>query len=1377
MDGAVKTKRCVFWKWALLFVVFTASRVYGQYLGVTCGWQYSGSSQLSGPVLNSNQFSISLYNPQSSNPNATWDNWAEQLDHAGVDYVCPNLTGSQPNSSGSPTNMAPLLTALINRGLTNRIKFAIFDDNAASWTAQWNQANGRGFGYAQKFDMSDTNNWKYIYDYNYKLFYQTIPDQYRFKINGRPLIIIWTGNTVTFMTNMQGNASQALMYVRQKCQADFGFNPFIVLSSDFFSNDTTCNNAGVADGSEGWFVGVPDVNYKNSYSLTTKNGTKVGVAVAEFQHTGQGGFLDPNHGVRFEVGLSNTVDANALLTLCEGFTDYEEDAAMWRARNMDTNGNALSYSQTLYDYPNQRLNILRKHSNWPFPPELKFEAEACDTFGGAAGGNGKTNFYRNGNIAIETNSDIGGGVSYDVGWTQPGEWFEWQEVPMQGSRVHLQVRVASPTSNGQMHFVVDGTNYPLLMVPNTGSLQTWATLDSGPYSFAMNGRHTIRLVCDTGAFSVNYWQYRTEIPIGMNFNLKSTANNSWVSVSPANFNLIASAASPGPAELFTLVDASAGYGYGHVALQAVANGMFVTAYTNSPTSLTADAASVGASQIFRWTDNGDGTVTLRTLANSKLVSAAVANPSLIVTNIRSTASAVTFALTPVSTNSLSFVAPPNDAMMGTAITSGALGEVQVLALDASSAPVSGAIVTLSIASGTGTITGNSAITDAGGIAHFSNLRIDKSGPKTLQTSSSALAPAISGSFNITPGAASSLTVETQADGSGSVVPAQNITAGSPVNFYAVTRDSAGNYITNVVASWSLANITGGVVTGDLVASGDGRSATLTGHTVGSAIVRATSGFAGQSGVQTVVGGAPANLVISQQPSANAQVGGPFAQQPIVTETDAFGNPTSFPITVTETGGVGNINRNPAGIIVTPVNGLATFSGLYLTNTGLNSLTFTAGAASVQSANISVGIGNAEQLAWTIQPNKATNGLVFGVSPVIQTADAGGNISALGLPAVKYISISISSGSGTLSGTVVTNIGTAGGNGTVTVTNLSIDQAGTFQLMVQDIGNQYNPTNISAAASCQLWLDAADRNSIILSGSTLSRWNDKSGRTNNAVGTASVVTNSLLSLASAGHGQAVHFNGSQELLMNLNSLSNSPYTILVMEVGAAKGGGNSYFIGNNGGFNTDLTLGIGYQTATQFRWQQYADDLNYNASLTTVTPRQWTMNLDGTFTKRLYLDATAVGTAAGTGFLKGPNLVNGTVGYNNYVGDIAEIIVYNASLSIADQTNLQNYLSSKWLTGLAPAITDPFVVGAAVYNPSFNSITPVYADVSLTGVIMSGSGGPTNGTYRVLTSTNVYAPMDSWSPVLTNSFDFAGDFSFTIQVTPGIPAVFYRVAMP
>lgn len=1358
----------------LLFLVLSIiCPAQAQYLGVTCGWQYS--SQLAGPLAHPDQFNISLYNPDPNNPDATWDDWAEQLAQAGVDFVCPNLTGSYPNAGGSPVQMAPLLTALSNRGLTNQIKFAIFDDNASSWVAQWNLANGRGYGYAEKFDISNTNNWKYIYDYNYKLFYQTIPDANRFKINGRPLIIIWTGNTVTFLTNMQGNASQAITYVRQCCQRDFGFNPYIVLSDDFFINDTTCNNAGIADASESWFIAGPT---GPSYTLTTKNGTKVGVAVSEFQHTGQNGFLNPNHGQLFQTGLSNTVDANALLTLCEGFTDYEEDAAMWRARDLDTNWDVLSYDQTLYDYPNERLNALRQHSNRPFPSELKFEAEGCDYFGGAAGGNGRTNYYRNGNIAIEPTSDIGGG--FDVGWIQPGEWLEWEDVPIQGSQVHLQVRIASPNNNAQYHFVIDGTNYPEMNVPETGGYQVWATSDAGPYQFSKGGTHTVTLVCDTGGFNINYWQYHDDIPIGVNVSLQSQVNSKWVSAAAGTLN--ANVNVPGTSETFTVVDASSGYGYGYVALQALSNNEYVTADTNGVLPLAASATAVGPSQIFQWTDDGDGTITLRALADSKLVSV-TNNPSsspLIPNQIRNPGSAQTFLVNPVSTNLLSFVAPPNNTVEGEAITAGALNEVQVLALNGSGNPVSGVPVTISIASGGGTISGPSATTDDNGIAHFTDLQINLTGAKTFLASSSAFQSSTSSSFNITAGAASALTVETEPDGSGTTLSAQNIAAGSSVEAFAIYRDSVGNFVTNTAATWSLVNTTGGVMGSDLVASADGRSAAFTGHVIGTAQIQAAAAFNALSGTQTVTAGSAASLVISQQPSAVAKVGLPFAQQPIISETDGFGNPSISPITVVETGGMGSVNRNPNGVTIAPVNGVGTFSGLYLTNLGVSSVTFTAGAASIQSGNITMNIGNVEQLVWTTQPGQATNGFTFGTPPIIQTADAGGNVTTLGLPAVKYALISIYSGTGALFGTVMTNIGTAGGNGTVVLTNLGITLPGVFQLSVQDIGNAYNPTNISAANNCQLWLDAADGTTLngASAGSTVSFWNDKSGHANNATGAATLVIDPLLSATSPGQAYAVHFNGSQQLAMNLNSLSNSPYTILVMEVGTSKSGGSSYFIGNNGGYNTDLTLGVGYQTATQFRWQQYADDLNYNASFTNVMARQWTMNLNAasTISKNLYLNSTLVGTAS-SGFLTGPNLVNGTVGCGSYLGDVAEIVVYNASLNINDQTNLQNYLDNKWLTGLSPATTQPFAVIAPVYRPSFNYVAVNKIGGVPFSIAFSGINGPTNGTYIVLSSTNISAPLSTWSPVLTNLFNGNGAFSNTVPIDGTKPMQFYRLVQP
>jgi hypothetical protein len=421
------------------------------------------------------------------------------LAQAGVDFVCPNLTGSQPNANGTPTKIAPMIAAINARGLTNQLKLAAFDDNAASWCAQWNQANGRGYGYAQKFDMADHNNWKYIYDYNYKVFFQTVPDANRFKIGGRPVIIIWTGNTNTFVTNMNGNASQALTYVRQQCQADFGFNPYIILSADFYTNDPSCNNAGIADGKENWFT-PPN----SSFSLTAFNGVSTGVAVSQFQHPGVGSYLDPNHGVLFDNGLTGTVEAGAQITLCEGFTDYEEDAAMWRVRNIDANGNVLGYAQTGYDYPNQRLNILRKHSKNPFPATLKLEAEGCDYFGGAAGGNGKTNYYRNGNISIAATDDASGGA-FHVGWIASNEWLEWESLPFNGN-TSIQIRIANPNANMRAHLEIDGIAQATKTLPNTGGWGTWATFNMGAVGSFTNSYHKIRIVFETGNVNFNWLQ-------------------------------------------------------------------------------------------------------------------------------------------------------------------------------------------------------------------------------------------------------------------------------------------------------------------------------------------------------------------------------------------------------------------------------------------------------------------------------------------------------------------------------------------------------------------------------------------------------------------------------------------------------------------------------------------------------------------------------------------------------------------------------------------------------------------------------------------------------------------------------------------------------
>jgi subtilisin-like proprotein convertase family protein len=119
-------------------------------------------------------------------------------------------------------------------------------------------------------------------------------------------------------------------------------------------------------------------------------------------------------------------------------------------------------------------------------------------------------------------------------------------------------------------------------------------------------------------------------------------------------------------------------------------------------------------------------------------------------------------------------------------------------------------------------------------------------------------------------------VETAADGSGAVASAQKIVSGRSLVVYAVARDAAGNFVANVSAdSWSLANLSGGVVSTDLVPAVDKKRATFTGHEVGSANVEVAAGGLGavDSGTLTVVPDTPP--VISAIPDKATLIGVPL----------------------------------------------------------------------------------------------------------------------------------------------------------------------------------------------------------------------------------------------------------------------------------------------------------------------------------------------------------------------------------------------------------------------------------------------------------------------------------------------------------------------
>jgi hypothetical protein len=134
---------------------------------------------------------------------------------------------------------------------------------------------------------------------------------------------------------------------------------------------------------------------------------------------------------------------------------------------------------------------------------------------------------------------------------------------------------------------------------------------------------------------------------------------------------------------------------------------------------------------------------------------------------------------------------------------------------------------------------------------------------------------ISGVLSVIAGPATRLGVETAADGSGGIVAGQTLVLGSSVTGFSIQRDTWGNFVANVAATWSLFGPTGNVVAGDLAPAADNMSAVFTAHAVGSASILAVAGgLTGLSGNLTIVAviNAPPTVVITS-PVSGATVSG------------------------------------------------------------------------------------------------------------------------------------------------------------------------------------------------------------------------------------------------------------------------------------------------------------------------------------------------------------------------------------------------------------------------------------------------------------------------------------------------------------------------
>jgi pimeloyl-ACP methyl ester carboxylesterase len=186
------------------------------------------------------------------------------------------------------------------------------------------------------------------------------------------------------------------------------------------------------------------------------------------------------------------------------------------------------------------------------------------------------------------------------------------------------------------------------------------------------------------------------------------------------------------------------------------------------------------------------------------------------------------------------------------------------------------------------------------------------------------------------------------------------------------------------------------------------------------------------------------LAIERNP-AGAVAGSPLTSQPVISVVDAFGNVmTGFSGTVTASKASGSASLASAGLTASFVNGRATFSDLQIDGSGSLALAFAApGTTGIQSAAIAVTAepSVATSLAVKRHPGGAASGSPFSQQPTIEVRD---QKNVLMTSYNGSVSVSLASGSGSLTGTLTVDVV----NGVGKFTDLQIAGNGAHQLRFQ-----------------------------------------------------------------------------------------------------------------------------------------------------------------------------------------------------------------------------------------------------------------------------------------------------------------------------------------
>ncbi|MEI6654519.1 MAG: Ig-like domain-containing protein, partial [Verrucomicrobiota bacterium] len=357
------------------------------------------------------------------------------------------------------------------------------------------------------------------------------------------------------------------------------------------------------------------------------------------------------------------------------------------------------------------------------------------------------------------------------------------------------------------------------------------------------------------------------------------------------------------------------------------------------------------------------------------------------------------------------------------------------------------VVTATVGTGTGPLTGTLTATASGGTATFGGLAaptLAQSGLKLTFTSGVLTSAVDTTSITVTPGAANKLVIT----GSGTQ------TAGSSQNLTFTAKDDYGNtattYTGNHTLTFSGASSSPGGTAPTVVATGSvvkafgvgtiitfssgvatvsgGNNGVMRLYAAETATISTTDGSISSSGADnlsvTVSAASASKLAFTTQP-ANTTAGATMANV-VVQIQDTYGNAVAQSGTaITLSGATLYGGTNPQN---TDTSGKATFNDLVI-RTAATGLQFTASGGSLAagtSSSFNITAGTANKLVMKTSPSSSvTAGVAFGTQPAVYVEDSYGNVVTGDNSTV--VTATVGTGTGPLTGTLTATI--SGGTAT------------------------------------------------------------------------------------------------------------------------------------------------------------------------------------------------------------------------------------------------------------------------------------------------------------------------------------------------------------